>query len=209
MTTIITASEGEGYKAVRAITWPRLALYAEMHGMDFRAYEMPDVVERPSSWKKLVSICKGLADSESVLWVDADVFVLNFRADITSGIPDGAWQAMVRHSSPEGDLPNAGVWFLRRPMLPLLMLAAMSDWCISHKWWEQAAIHRMLGFEENQAGVVVHTTETTLYRHTHWLPESWNVCMHSPEGIEQNWLHACGVPDRLRQIEEWNHAATS
>lgn len=207
MTKIITASEGEEYEAVRAITWPRLALYAQMHGMDFSAYEMPEAIRRASSWKKLVTICRGLAESESVLWVDADVFVLNFNEDIAAGIPDDAWQAMVRHSSPDGDLPNAGVWFLRRPMLPLLMTAAMSDEFLAHPWWEQAAIHLLMGFE-SRGGLVVHATETELYRHTHWLPETFNVCMYSPPGIRQNWLHACGVPNRLRQIEEWDRAAT-
>lgn len=206
---IVTAIEGDEFAAVREITWPRLAAYASKHGMGFIANDMTGGIKRPSSWKKLSAIAGGLAYAETVIWVDADVFVLNFADDIMAGVPDVAWQAMVRHHTNEGDVPNAGVWIVRRPMLPYLMAAAMRDECINHPWWEQAAIHNMMGFVFRD-GRNVHVSETTLYRQTHWLDESFNICRYSPPGTKQNWLHACGlVTNRLEAIQEWDRAANA
>lgn len=206
---IVTASEGEEFAAIRQITWPRLAAYAGKHGMDFFADDMPRGNKRPSSWKKLTFIAHGLSQADTVIWVDADVYVLNFVDDIMDGVPDGAWQAMVRHQTNEGDVPNAGVWIVRRPMLMYLMAAAMSDHLINHPWWEQAAIHAMMGFSLSD-GQNSHLHQTLLYEKTHWLDESFNVCRYSPPGTKQNWLHACGlITNRLEAIQEWNHAANS
>lgn len=204
---IVTGSEGEEFLAVRQITWPRLSAYAAHHGMGFYHDDMPYGNKRPSSWKKLLFIAHGLTQADTVIWVDADVYVLNFLDNIMAGVPDDAWQAMVRHRTNEGDVPNAGVWIVRRPMLQYLMAAAMSDHLINHPWWEQAAIHAMMGFEFGESGNR-HVHDTLLYQRTHWLDESFNVCRYSPPGVKQNWLHACGlVTNRLEAIKEWDRAA--
>ena len=206
---IITASEGNEFSAIREITWPRLAAYASKHGMEFFSDDMARSSSRPSSWKKLISIAHALSRYETAIWVDADVYVLNFTDDIMAGVPADCWQAMVRHRTNEGDVPNAGVWVVRRPMLPYLMAAAMRDDCVNHPWWEQAAIHNMMGFVFRD-GQNVHVSETILFQKTHWLDESFNVCRYTPPGVKQNWLHACGlVTNRLQAIEGWDRAANS
>lgn len=206
---IVTGSEGAEFLAIRQITWPRLAAYASKHGMRFFADDMPSGNKRPSSWKKLTLIAHGLSEADTVIWVDADVYVLNFIDDIMAGVPDDAWQAMVRHKTNEGDVPNAGVWIVRRKMLHYLMAAAMLDSLVHHKWWEQAAIHRMMGYSVID-GQSVHLYETELYKRTHWLDESFNVCRYTPKGTKQNWIHACGFTnDRLKVIEGWDRAANS
>jgi hypothetical protein len=94
-------------------------------------------------------------------------------------------------------------------MLPLLVGAAMVDEMIHHRWWEQAVIVGALGYGE-QDGILRHETETDLFRRTHWLDESWNVCRYTPAGTKQNWLHACGhIDDRLAVIKEWDRAANA
>lgn len=204
---IVTASEGEEFAVIRKITWPRLHAYAKKHGMEFYWDDMPRGTPRPPSWKKLTFIAHALSQADTVIWVDADVYVLNFLDDILAGVPDTAWQAMVRHQTNEGDVPNAGVWVVRRPMLMYLMAAAMSDHLINHPWWEQAAIHAMMGFEYGDDGNR-HVRSTLLYERTHWLDESFNVCRYTPPTVTQNWLHACGyVTDRLETIKEWDRAA--
>ena len=206
---IVTGSEGEEFLALRQITWPRLHAYAEKHGMGFYCDDLPKATKRPPPWKKFALIAHGLSQADTVIWVDADVYVLNFIDDIMAGVPDDAWQAMVRHQTNEGDVPNTGVWVVRRPMLMYLMAAAMSDHLVNHPWWEQAAIHAMMGFEFGPNGNQ-HVHETTLYRQTHWLDESFNICRYSPPGTKQNWLHACGlVTNRLEAIQEWNRAANA
>jgi len=206
---IVTGSEGEEFLAIRQITWPRLHAYAEKHGMGFYCDDMPNGNKRPSSWKKLTFIANGLTQADTVIWVDADVYVLNFIDDILADVPDDAWQAMVRHKTNEGDVPNAGVWIVRRPMLMYLMAAAMSDHLVNHPWWEQAAIHAMMGFEYGQSGNV-HVHDTPLYQKTHWLDESFNVCRYTPPGVKMNWLHACGfTTGRLEAIEGWDRAANT
>lgn len=208
-TLIVTGSEGDEFLAIRQITWPRLRAYAEKHGMDFHQDDLPRRNDRPSSWKKLVLIAHGLSLYDTVIWVDADVYVLNFLDDIMAGVPDDAWQAMARHQTNEGDVPNAGVWIVRRQMLAYIMAAAMSDNLINHPWWEQAAIHSMMGFEFGENGNV-HVRDTPLYQNTHWLDESFNVCRFTPRETKQNWLHACGfTTGRLEAIQEWDRAANA
>jgi hypothetical protein len=206
---VVTASEGEEFDAIRDITWPRIAAYAEKHSFDFTAIDMPEAIDRPSSWKKLHAIAVGFQTHDTVIWVDADVYPLNFSDNIMDGVPGECWQAMVRHTTNEGEVPNAGVWILRRHMLPLVVGAAMVDEMIHHRWWEQAVIVGALGYVE-QDGILRHETETDLFRHTHWLDESWNVCRYTPAGTKQNWLHACGCIDgRLAVIKGWDRAANA
>lgn len=206
---IVTASEGEEFAEIRKITWPRLAKYADNHGMEFLSCDLTPHINRPPAWKKLIAIASGLSRSGTVIWVDADVYVLNFIDDIMAGVPDGCWQAMARHTTNEGDVPNTGVWVLRREMLPILVAAAMLDGFVSHPWWEQGAIHAMMGFELGGGGNR-HVHDTLLYQKTHWLNESFNVCRYTPRAVKQNWLHACGITtNRLEAIREWDRAANS
>lgn len=191
---IVTGHEGKEHGEVAGVTLPLLRDYARRHDCGFVDYPLPASVGRPSSWKKLIAVSAGLAVAEEVLWVDSDVVVVHPDENIFDTVPGHAWHAMVRHQTNEGDVPNAGVWLVRRPMLSILMHAAMMDQFTWHRWWEQAALLSFMGFTEGDDGRVRLEEAGRLYSATHWLDESWNVCRFSPPEIRTKFFHACGLP---------------
>jgi hypothetical protein len=199
MAAIVTGYCGDEWRDIAAITTPLMQKYAAQYGHSFTAYryERP---QRPPSWQKLLAISAQLENSDEVLWLDTDVVIVDGTVDIFNDIPAGKRQAMVRHATTEGDVPNAGVWYVSRPMLGTLMACAMDDKFLHHKWWEQAALLSRMGFVED-GGICRHDMDTSLYEDTHWLDESWNVWRGSPSTIQPRFKHACGVTHgRLKYI---------
>jgi hypothetical protein len=207
---IISGASGDYYDVVTSMTWPTVESYANRHGKDVRFYELKaDYVSRPPAWSKLVAISDAFAQADAVLWIDADVVISKDAPDIFQSLDGDAWQAMVCHKTSEGEVPNTGVWLLQRTMLPFLMSAAMSDAYINHRWWEQAAILKMMGFAVD-GGPCRNMAMTPLMTHTQWLDESWNVWSGSPAGVEPKFRHACGMgaDERIKAIKEWADAET-
>lgn len=207
---VVTGSEGEHFEPIVALTAPRMEKYAKKHGAEFLRVPFPPIVDRPSSWKKLIAIALGFIEFDEVLWLDADVVIVDSTESIFDSVPADYDHAMVRHSTSEGDVPNAGVWLLRRQMLPVLSVASMMDSLRDHRWWEQAAILSLMGFTDS-SGFCRHEQETHVYQHTHWLDESWNVWPGSPEGVRPRFRHACGIShgDRLNAIRRWIDASAT
>lgn len=206
---IVTSHEGDEFDRIAEITLPLISAYATRHGIKHIDITPPGFVKRPASWKKLIAICDGFSDHDEVLWIDTDVVVVNGEDNIFDATPKSAAQAMVRHSTCEGDVPNAGVWLLRRTMLPVLMSIAMADSAVSHRWWEQAALLTVMGFVESE-GRCSHQHETSLFRDTAWLDESWNLWRESPVGVKPRFRHACGMGgiERIEAVRGWANAAT-
>jgi hypothetical protein len=205
MGAIVTGYCGDEWRDIAAITTPLMKKYASRHGHSFVAYEYGNP-QRPPSWQKLLAVASELEESDEVLWLDTDVVIVDGTADIFRGIPAGSRQAMVRHTTNEGDVPNAGVWYVTRSMLGTLMACAMDDRFLHHRWWEQAAMLSRMGFEE-EGGICRHVASTPLYLGTHWLDQSWNVWRGSPSSISPRFAHACGVVSgRLDYIRGLAHA---
>ena len=135
MGTIVTGWCGDEWREIASLTVPRMKNYAGRHGYDFEVYEFTGEITRAASWKKLLAIASEFEIADEVLWLDTDVLIVDGSEDIAFDFQPGMSQAMVRHSSPEGDVPNAGVWFLDRRMLGTLMACAMDDRFVNHRWW--------------------------------------------------------------------------
>lgn len=208
---IVTGHEGAEFGVVMSITSPLMSSYAKRHGVDYLAVEYGGItsIRRPPSWKKLVAIGGMLSAYDEVLWLDADVVVSDPSDNIFDEFPDWAAHAMVKHQTDEGDVPNAGVWLVRRAMIPSLVACAMRDDLVHHRWWEQAAIQEQMGFVERD-GKVRHENSTPLYEETHWLDESWNTWTGSPESSRKpRFLHACGAKgmERIELLRRWADGA--
>jgi hypothetical protein len=205
---VITGHEGEEFEQLAAVTLPLMEAYANRHGAAFMNCQLPAFIKRPPSWKKLIAIAGGFSEYDEVLWLDTDVVVVDSSESLFEAVP-AADHAMVRHQTNEGDVPNAGVWFLRRAMLPILVAAAMMDDAVHHRWWEQAAMLSLMGFSE-QSGRCRNIKPTHLFQRTHWLDESWNSWVCSPPDVSPRFRHACGLAGerRLSLVKGWADAAT-
>ena len=194
---IVSLAFGEPHQHMARTTWPLIADYAARFGCDWRPHLRPIYpCERPAPWHKLIAIADALADHDEVLWLDSDVLVREQADFILDEVWHGYWQALVCHQYLGGLVPNTGVWLCRRPMLPVLVAAAMSS-DVDNPWWEQSAIHRLMGFVMD--GPTARAGELTeLSYRTRRLGDQWNHVECSPQDVEAKFVHAAGVPgDRL------------
>jgi hypothetical protein len=140
-----------------------------------------------------------LKDYDEVLWLDSDMVIVDPSEDLD--VPADAWQALVEHHTGDGDVPNCGMWLARKPMIPVLQEVWDSVEFLNHGWWEQAAMHKLLGYEGRP---VQHVTETELYQHTHFLDNGWNCHLwDQPPAEHPRILHATMFPDRVAAMTEW------
>ena len=165
-----------------ALSRPGMEAYAARHGYDLCLDHVPTL--RPWSYAKIPLLIDLLGTYDEVLWLDADVLIRNGRFDVAEIVPGAEMHAMVAHHTYEGHVPNCGVWLLRKAALPMLgKVLALYDAYRHHKWWEQGAVHSLLG-------------EHPAYMLTPW----WNWCEHdSRRGDEEHacFRHYCGMPNRL------------
>jgi len=186
---IVSGICGDEWGQVASVTWPTVEKYADRHGIAFFRHRV-DRFHRPGSWLKLLHMaqCFSLDGIEEVLWIDADVAVIDTSRNIFDEVPESATQAMCyRNISPPHW--NAGVWLLRRRGLSVLVEAAMRDSCVGHDWWEQQAVNEIIS-ERNIA--------------THVLPEEWNAWTGS--SVRPRFFHACGIKavhDRVSALKSW------
>jgi hypothetical protein len=141
-------------------TRPRMERYARRWGYEpcFDATTDLD----PPSWGKVPLMLSLLETYDAVLWLDADILILDHSRDIAAGVPMEAAQAMVEHVTPQdGAVPNCGVWYVTRAARPLLaVLLGMFGTHRHAQWWEQSALIEVLPLGWRNV--------------THWLHPCWN-----------------------------------
>jgi hypothetical protein len=193
LVTLATGSHREMLDLAR----PSFEEFADRHGYEIVEPELES--SRAPSWWKVPALRAVLSEYDEALWVDADIVIVDPSEDLN--VPEEAWQALVRHQTGDGDVPNCGVWFVRRPMREVLDLIWAQTQRIDHGWWEQAALMDHLGFNLHPAGLV---KPTLLYQRTHWLDGGWNVHRwDTPGPIRPRFLHATMHPDRVAVMREW------
>jgi hypothetical protein len=181
--------------------------YAARHRAD--AFIEPTLVfdERPPAWHR-VRLIPTLFDCgyEFVLWVDADAVFLRYDVDVRSVIKARKDLYLVEHAIPEQEklvrVPNTGVMLLRNSEWTRAFLDRiwrMAEYA-EHKWWENAAVVKALGYHSLlDEGDDVYNHD--LLRRVSFLPLEWNslpgVCA-APNPIVQ---HYAGQPADVRRRE--------
>jgi hypothetical protein len=200
---LVSFGVGEAKECID-IARPFFTAYAARYGYAYlEADSIPD--GRPASWFKVQELLKALARYDEALWLDADVVIVDGSEDIAAHVPYDAWQALVKHHIKTrykdlGEVPNSGVWFIRRWMGPyLVQLWNMASY-IDHSWWEQAALMEMMGYNPNTQPVDF-IGPTAVYRHTHWLPLEWN-SHRRDESQNPRFAHASPKNGRMKAMEK-------
>lgn len=154
--------------------------YAVRHGY---ALELRTEVldrSRPAPWSKVVLLRELASRYELLLWLDADLVIVDRSLDIASELEDGRFLYLAEHATKEGRMPNSGVMLLRggaRTIEFLDEVYAQED-LVNHRWWENAAICRLLGYELDPIGPG--TPTALLSEHTKLIPPSWNSIPDAP-----------------------------
>ena len=200
---ILTGWTGLEFAQIAAHTLPIMAAYAERHGMQFACANLAG--ERPPSWMKVRAMHQMLADHECVVWIDADVVILDPSRNIAHEIKPGHVQALVEHKTECGPVPNCGVWVATRDLLPWLEQAWNAGQDIHHPWWEQASIMRLMGYRVELANdgspFSLLDTPSTLHERTTWLSPTWNHHPRDASRVESPaFYHVTQHADRLATV---------
>lgn len=207
---LITGWSGFDHAEMAAHTMPLMRQYADRHGM--QKYCACLSGERPPSWMKVLYLIEALEHYEQVLWLDADVVIVNQEENILDAVPAGVAHAVVEHDTERGPVPNCGVWVVNREMRPYLIAAWNSDRFVNHCWWEQAAIVTQMGYEvtadQNGLPLCRAGLETDLRKKTAFLPPTWNHHHADRRRAQQpNFLHITGYENRVNALIRLCNAA--
>ena len=142
-------SIGHGsYEALLAMSAPTFARYAARHGYELVLRTDIGSDTRPAPWAKVPLILELLESHDLVLWIDADAIIVDDRDDLADEVRPGRWMYLSRMNTPEGLVPNTGVWMFTSCAESKAFLRAVDSRTAftEHKWWENAAVIELLGY---------------------------------------------------------------
>jgi hypothetical protein len=154
--------------------------YAARH--DYELALHTDTVDptRPAPWSKVMLLRELAATHDLLLWLDADLVIVDDSLDIASELEDGRFLYMVEHHTKEGRMPNSGVMLLRGGADTIVFLDdvyAQQD-LINHRWWENAAICRLLGYRLDP--IELESPTPLLTERTKLISPRWNSIPDAP-----------------------------
>ncbi len=144
--TIATGSHRELFQVAQ----PGLERFAAEHGYQLVVVHDDDISGgRPPAWGKVRFLRRLLDTHDRVVWVDADAVIVDPSGDIFAGVDRRTPLSLVVHRYDGLEVPNTGVmafvscrWSKR-----LLDRLWAAEHFIDHKWWENAAMIELLGYE--------------------------------------------------------------
>ncbi|MEA2313549.1 MAG: hypothetical protein QOI03_241 [Solirubrobacteraceae bacterium] len=154
--------------------------YAARHGYELDLHTELLDRERPAPWSKVLALRRLAQTHDVLLWLDADLVIVDPSHDIADELEDGRFLYMVEHRTKEGRMPNSGVMLLRGGSETIGFLDdvyAQED-LINHRWWENAAICRLLGYGLDP--VAPGPPSRLLAEHTRFISPRWNSIPDAP-----------------------------
>ncbi|HEY3866345.1 MAG TPA: hypothetical protein VGL54_09710 [Solirubrobacteraceae bacterium] len=154
--------------------------YAAQHGYELALSTETLDPSRPTPWSKIVLLRRLAASYDLLLWLDADLVIVDRSLDIASEQEEGRFLYLVEHQIQEGRMPNSGVMLLHGGEETIAFLDdvyAQED-LVHHRWWENAAICRLLGYRLDPIGPAAPTPLLT--DHTKLISPRWNAIRNSP-----------------------------
>ncbi len=163
-----------------ALSRRTFAPYARHHGwaLELRT-EMPPGLGRPAPWAKIAVLRELSSRYDLLCWLDADLMIVDPRADIADALAPDADLGLVEHSFAGKRMPNSGVLLLRggRPGREFCDAVWALQQYTDHRWWENAAICELLGYDLDPPRPV---RDTPLRARTTFLDPRWNSIPDAP-----------------------------
>jgi hypothetical protein len=176
----VIASLGAGrQRSLLRIARQTIEPYARRHGyeLDLRT-EVVDA-SRPAPWSKIRMLRELVERYELVVWLDADLVIVDMREDLASELEDGRFFYLVEHVHSGWRMPNTGVMLLRGGSESASFLDAvwsLEDYA-NHRWWENAAVCELLGYELDPPRPA---RDTPLLAQTKFISPRWNSIIDAP-----------------------------
>lgn len=154
--------------------------YAVAHGYSLALQTEVLDTTRPAPWSKVLLLRRLATTHELLLWLDADLVIVDCSTDIATELEERRFLYMVEHETKEGRMPNSGVMLLRgggETEAFLDEVYAQED-LVNHRWWENAAISRLLGYGLDPVGPRAPTALLT--EGTKFISPRWNSIPDAP-----------------------------
>ena len=197
---IATFGTGPGAEFLR-LSLPNFTHYAARHGYEIVVGD-GDAYGRASSWGKIPLLQRLLTSYDFVLWIDADALILDPSVDLETVVPAHAFQALANTtlSPSRGICPCCGVWAFRAGPRAQAFLATIWEQhdLIDHKFWEQAAVMRLIGWRIEEPMSKERQSEWD--DGTFFLDEEWDMIPQYEFGYAPGKIrHYTGFPSYRRR----------
>jgi galactosyl transferase GMA12/MNN10 family len=192
---LCTVAAGE-FAGLHEIARPGLEAYAKRHGWEL-VVGGGDAYGRPPAWAKVPLLAEFVRRYELVAWIDADAVIVDDSRDLASELRFGRELYLVEHRhEPSGEVTaNTGVLLLRGGRWAERFLAAVwaQEDLVEHRWWENAAVMRLLGYriDPQPAG---RERRTRWLRRVRFLDVAWNSTPHWHASSAPRIVHFAGLP---------------
>lgn len=202
MTKAIVTYAAGAHEELLDISLPRFQEFAGKHGYSMIVGNK--LCDRPPAWNKVPLMIEALQYHDEVLWLDADLVIVNTDDDIKVPVGDPV-HAMVRHFSAMSEVPNSGVWLMRKAGLPLLEKIWQLEVFWNHGWWEQAALMTLMGYTVPPEGSLFDETKCRCVRETEWtrlchfMKVEWN--SHPNYRAKKARIVHCSYPNMRQRID--------
>jgi hypothetical protein len=205
MKKVITSFGIGEHKNLLNICVSNLYTYAQKHNYDLfipsELFFNAETKKLPPAWWKIDIIQYLFNQYDQVLWIDADVLICEFEKDIADEIDISNDFGVVVHETPDGHIPNSGVWFLNNSSTNWLhKLKNFTNFRRSKCWWEQAALLYLIGIDPDAEKIILPHSYKIKWQ---TLDYSWNPHIHDHRGIPLNtkFFHSTCYPNRMHAIK--------
>lgn len=143
---IITYATG-AHEELLEVSLPTYKEFAHRHGYDLVVGTK--LTNLPPAWNKVQLLLDALDEYSEVVWFDCDLVVVYLGIDFPE--MDDSLHSLVRHFESYSEVPNSGVWRLRKEVGEarseyLLRMMLQLEVFTNHGWWEQAALMTLMGY---------------------------------------------------------------
>jgi hypothetical protein len=155
-------------------------LFADRYGYDLVLHHKVLEPDRHPAWSKVCVILDALSRYDLVFWVDADAAIVDASRDVADELKPRSLLGMVEHEYEGQRIPNCGVMVVRRSRTTRRLFERIWEQTdlLDHKWWENAAMLRLLGYEiEPEVRLVA---PTRLFKRVQFLDPGWNSVLVDP-----------------------------
>ena len=154
-----------------------LEIYARRHRWDL-VVSREDLAEgRPAPWAKVQLTRDLLREYSLVAWVDCDAVIVDFDRDLGDELEADKDFYIVEQEGgvPRDQIVNSGVFMARAGAWSERFLAEVwsQEDLTHHRWWENAAIMRLLGYDI-EASPVIHSGESPWMDRVKLIDLAWN-----------------------------------
>lgn len=207
MSNIITSFGFGEAKSLLDLTYPSYKSYANKY--NYKLY-CPDknffskkIKEKPYSWWKIELIEILLKEYENVIWIDADILIVDESKNILNDLytKKDTHMGLVVHDTKLGKIPNCGLWALNQRSLNWISDIYKFDnrSSLSNYWWEQAALMSMMKFNFKKNPIKIPDSFNFSWTS---LPYYWNPHVYDSRGIYNGCLffHSTMFKNKLNAI---------